>query len=396
MSRTLETETGHCWIGAVAADFDARDFLDKKEAARLDRSAHFFVSSAVMAAEAAELTPTPVNPTRVGVFEGTSLGGIASLIAEIRRFDRGVRPNNRPRALSTAMTGAAGSHVARRLGIQGPVVAISCGSVSTGAAISAAYDQLRLGAIDIALVGGGEAPLIDPILGLFSRVGLLAAPCDRPERACRPFDALRNGTVLAEGGSAIVLERLAHASRRGAPIHGEIRGVGTTNDADGRVAPSLDSRPRAASMLLALDRAGAARGDIDYISAHATATVSNDRAETAAIKQAFGADAYQIPIGSPKSVLGHALGTCATLEAVATVIAMQGGFIPPTLNLENPDPQCDLDYVPRHARPGTIDLALRHNASFGGRNNSIVLRRWSEDYSVDGREGHSMRGRALG
>jgi 3-oxoacyl-[acyl-carrier-protein] synthase II len=229
--------------------------------------------------------------------------------------------------------------------------------------------------IDVAVVGGGEAPVNRHAFTIFSRVGLLSTRNATPERACRPFDATRDGVVLGEGAAALVLERLEYARRRNARLYGEVLAIGVTNDADNLVAPASDGAQLARAMQLGMEKAGVSPAEVDYISAHGTSTVVNDRVETVAIKKAFGEHAYRIPISATKSMLGHTLGACASIEVAAALMAMQHQFIPPTINLNTPDPECDLDYVPNVARDVSINVAMINNLSFGGRNSSILLKR---------------------
>jgi 3-oxoacyl-[acyl-carrier-protein] synthase II len=233
--------------------------------------------------------------------------------------------------------------------------------------------------IDVALVGGGEAPINRPIFILFSRAKMLSTRNETPQTACRPFDMTRDGAVLGEGAAVLILEKLEHAQRRGAKIYGEISAVALTSDAYNLVAPAPDASQQDRAMKQAMAITQVSSDHLDYISAHGSSTPLNDRIETLAIKKAFGGQAYRIPISSIKSMLGHALGACTAIELVATVVAIQNQFIPPTINLNIPDPDCDLDYVPNYARPGPINFALVNNSSFGGKNSSILLKRWRDE-----------------
>ena len=361
-----------CTVGAPASAFDVRDYLDRKQSRRLDRAAQLFVSSSMQAVEDCSFFKDAFDHARIGVFEGTALGGLGRALEEhegfLARGARGVSPT-----AVTAMTGVGAGMVSLLYGIHGPVVTLSGGCVSSACAISAAVDHLQLGRLDVALAGGAESPLHPALVALCYRAGMLATGKGKVEQACRPFDAKRGGTVLAEAGACLVLERLPDAMRRGARVYAQICGISMTTDAYHLTAPSKNGTQRGRVLSQAMEDAKITPDDVDYISAHGTATRLNDPAETQAIKGAFGKHAYTVPVVSIKSMLGHPLGACTALEVVATIVAMQHRFIPPTINLSTPDPECDLDYVPNEARPGVIRRALITNASFCGKNTAIVL-----------------------
>lgn len=373
----LAASTLPCTFGAAAHAFNARDFLTAREAKRLDRSAQLFVAAGHLALTESALLASKIDSHRIGVFEGTSLGGLATALAEHNLLlSKGAHFVN-PHLLSAAMTGAGGSMLSLLHRLHGPVMTFSNGSVSSACAIAAGVQQLRLHEIDAAIVGGSEAPLHYPVMALFCRAGMLSSRNEAPETACRPFDATRDGVVLGEGGGALVLERLESAHKRSAKIFCEILATAFTSEAYNSVAPAPDAAEQTQALQLVLARAQVQPEEIDFISAHGTATLLNDRAETLALKQAFGAHAYKIPVSAMKSMFGHTLGACSALEIVATIIAMQHEFVPPTINYQSPDPACDLDYVPTHARRHSMQVALVKNASFGGKNSAILLRRFA-------------------
>lgn len=375
---TFDTSGLSCKFGATANAFEPRDFLSDREIKRLDRSAQLFVAAGQMALADGALLNGKVDLERVGVFEGTSLGGLSRTLAEHEiLLSKGVHFVN-PYLLSAAMTGAGGSMLSLLQRLHGPVMTFSNGSVSSACAIAAGMQQLRLHEIDAAVVGGGEAPLSFPVMALFCRAGLLSTRNDSPATACRPFDATRDGVVLGEGGAALILERLESAHQREAKIYGEVLAAAFTSDAHSFVAPAPDAVQQSRALELLLSQAHVMPEQIDFIAAHGTSTPLNDKIETLAIKRAFGSRANRIPISAIKSMLGHALGACSAIEAVATLLAMQQQFVPPTINLKKPDPKCDLDYVPDLARPQPINVAVVKNASFGGKNSVILLRNWHE------------------
>lgn len=373
---TFDTSDLPCKIGAPILNFDGRDFLGARELKRLDRSAQLFFSACTMAIADSAIFENQIDRTRLGVFEGSSLGGLERALQEHEvLLQRGYHHVN-PMTLTAAMPGAGGSMVALHHKIHGPVVGLSNGSVSSACAIATAFDKLRLKEIDVAIAGGGEAPVTRHAFIIFSRAGLLSTRNEAPESACRPFEATRDGVVLGEGAAALMLERLESAQKRNAKIYGEILGVAMTNDAHHLVAPAPDAIQQARALQLVLEKAQVSPIQIDYISAHGTSTLLNDYAETVAIKEAFGERASHIPISASKSMLGHTLGACSAIETVATLIAMQQHFVPPTINLATPDPFCSLDYTPNFARPHSIDIAVVKNSSFGGKNSALLLKQW--------------------
>lgn len=372
--RSFDASDLPCRFGAEARDFDPSFFLDAKQAGRLNRAAQLFVAAATLALEDSKILNSSFDRSRAGVFEGTSLGGVQEILREHENFLKNGLRSVRPFILCTAMTGAAGSFVAMRYRFHGPVMAFSCGSVSSAYAISGAFRHLQLDELDQALAGGSEAPLCKAVLALFSRAGLLSSNNGSPESACRPFDLQRDGTVLGEGAAVLVLEKWEHAQKRGARIYAELCSAALTNDANSLFAPAPDAEQQSRCMAKALEKAGLTAGELDYISAHGTGTPLNDETETLAIKKACGERAYHIPVSSSKPALGHTLGACTALETVKTLLAIQHHFLPPTLNLASADPKCDLDYVPRCSRAADIHVALVNNTSFGGRNSSMVLK----------------------
>jgi 3-oxoacyl-[acyl-carrier-protein] synthase II len=257
-----------------------------------------------------------------------------------------------------------------RYGIRGPALTLSCGSVSASTALQVALDQLAADTIDVALVAAAEAPVTRSVLALFGRARALSRRREGADRACRPFDAFRDGIVLGEGAAALVIVRGTDADN---PL-ALVTGVAMTGDANSLLAPAEDGVQQARAIKEAMRRAGVSSDEVDYVSAHGTGTQLNDRAETRALKLALGEHARRVPISSSKSMFGHCLGACSALEIVKTVLCMRQGIIPATLNLEHPDPDCDLDYVPVRPRSAKIDVALVNNSSFGGRNACTVLR----------------------
>lgn len=374
----FETSDLPCRVAATVPSFQATDFLPFRDTRKLDRTGQLFVASAQMALKDSALNRQQLDTERIGIFESTSLGGLNRALRELENFlTRGYSHIN-PLTLTAAMTGNGGGMLSPLFSIQGPLITFSNGSISSATALVSAVQHLLLGEIDVAVVGGSEAPISRPILAVFNRARVLTTHNDPPETACCPFDTDRDGIVLGEGGAVLVLERLEYARKRDARIYAEVAGVALTADAWSLVAPEPQANQQARAILKALKMAGLSAGQIDYISAHGTGTRLNDRVETHAIKKSMGEAAYRIPVSSSKAMLGHTLGACSVVEIIKTILAMWEHFIPPTLNLTTPDPECDLDYVPQAARPGDIHRALVKNSSFSGKNSAIVLKNWEE------------------
>lgn len=361
--------------GAVR-DFDANVRFGAKEARRLDRFCQFALAAAEQAFSSSGLQLDKINRERMGVYIGSGIGGIETLMNQsVSLASRGperVSPtlvpmmiSNMAAAVVSIKYGALGSSLS-------PVTACSIGNT----AIGEAFFNIQAGRSDIIVAGGTEAALTDIALASFANATALSTRNEQPEQASRPFDAGRDGFVMAEGAGILILESLTHALRRNAPILGEVIGYGASSDAYHMVATPPDGNGAARAMRSALVEAGLSPGDIDLISAHATSTVIGDRSETAAIKQVFGSAAYGIPVTANKSMTGHMLGASGAIEAIALVKSLQEGIIPPTINLETPDPECDLDYVPNRARTANLKVGISNSFGFGGHNSAIVIRKF--------------------
>jgi 3-oxoacyl-[acyl-carrier-protein] synthase II len=364
-------------IAAEANDFDPNDYVDRKASRRLDRYAQLAVSAAQVASQDAHLSVDKEAENCVGVFEGTSLGPLKATLDQHEQYlSEGCRRVN-PSTLLTSMMGAGSSSIALHLQTHGPSLTISDGSASSTYAIGYGYRQIKDGYIDVALVGGAEAPISQEVFATFCCARLLSTCNDDPHRAMKPFDRDRNGFVLGEGAAFLVIEDLSHALKRNAAIYAELAGFGETTDAYHPTSPHPEGMWVARAMEMALREAGLKSEDVDYLNAHGTATRANDVAETLAIKHLFGTHANNLAISSTKPVTGHLLGACGGLEAAITVLAMNQQFIPPTLNLTVPDDACNLDYVPNVGKGKHIRVAMTNNYSFGGRNASLVFREFN-------------------
>lgn len=365
-------------IGAEVRDFDGVARFGARDARRLDRFVQFALAASMQAVDQSGLVVTEANRDRVGVILGTGIGGMNTLFKEIDvYFQRGpdrVSPFLVPMMLPDTAAGL----VAIQLGARGPNMAVVAACASGTNAIGEATETIRRGSADVIITGGAEAVITQIAMAGLSVMRALSTRNAEPERASRPFDKERDGFVMGEGAASLVLESEEHAQSRQARILGEISGYGASNDAFHISAPAENGAGAALCMRSALDNAGMSVEDIDYINAHGTSTLLNDKSETAAIKSVFGSRAYEIPVSSTKSMTGHLLGAAGAVEAVICVKTLQDNVLPPTINYENPDPECDLDYVPNQARPRNVDNILSNSFGFGGHNASIIVSRYNE------------------
>ncbi len=360
-------------VACEVKGFDAAAHLGAKEARRLDRFAQLAMVAAREALNDAALHITEANTYRVAVLTGSALGGVGALTAEHAvMLGKGARRVS-PFAIPMLLSDAAAGQISIAFGIRGINLNIVSACASAANAIGEGMHLIRSGRADAVLAGGSEAPINPFTLTAFHNMGALSTDVD-PARASRPFDATRNGFVAGEGAAFVVLESLEHAQARGARIYAELIGYGASSDAGHITAPDVSGA--AFAMRAALEDAGVAPESVDYINAHGTSTPINDRNETEAIKRVFGDHAYRVPISSTKSMTGHLLGATGALELIACVLVMQHGVIPPTINYVTPDPECDLDYVPNHARRAEVNIALSNAFGFFGHNACLVVRRW--------------------
>ena len=363
-------------IAAQIKDFDPIPYLDGKKLKRLDKFSQFAVAAAKMAVADGSLDLRLEDRDRIGVCLGTALGGVGFAEEQYPEFiARGPRGVNPLLALSV-FNGAGSCNVAIELGATGPVTANGDSCAASPIAIGRAVDLIRDGTADIMLAGGSEAPLSPLCYGAFTIIRAMSQRNDDPQTASRPFDANRDGFVMAEGAAMLLLEEWDHAKERGARIYGEILSHASTNDASHMTQPRPDGVQAARCMSLAITRAGLSPSDIGYINAHGSSTPLNDSTETLALKQVFGSAAYQIPISGTKGFHGHALGATGAWEAAISLLALHDNWLPPTLNLTNPDPTCDLDYLPgTEGRAKSVDYVLSNSFGFGGINACLVFGR---------------------
>jgi 3-oxoacyl-[acyl-carrier-protein] synthase II len=362
-------------IAAEVDDFTPTDFLEAKRARRLDRFGQFSVAAARLALEDARLDLAREDKERVGAMMGTALGGIGYAEEQCGVFYRGGVRDVDPMLALTVFGGAASCNVAIEFGVQGPnsTNAMSCASGTI--AIGDSFRQIRDGYADVMITGGAEAPLWPLCYGAFAIIRAMSTRNDAPASASRPFDKDRDGFVMGEGAAVLVLEEMARARARGARIYGEVCGYGMSNDAYHMTAPRPDGSQAARSMRRALDDAHVAPAEIGYVNAHGSSTPLNDSTETLAIRTVFGDRAASLPVSGTKGYYGHALGASGAIEAAICSLAMANEWLPPTVNLDAPDPACDLAHIPRTGRRASPEYLLSNSFGFGGINAALVLRR---------------------
>jgi len=360
-------------MAAPVKDFDATQFVPVKQARRMARFSQFAVAAALMAVKDADLAITPENSDRVGVVLSNSVGSVAVTERNYSVLKERGWQRTHPLFMAMVLPNMVSSNVSIVLGARGynSTVATACAGGTT--AIGEATEVIRRGAADVMLAGGADAPICEMTLVGMSMIGALSTRNDEPTKASRPFDKDRDGFVAAEGGAVLVLEELEHALRRGARPLGEIRGYGATTDAYHLTGPDPSGEASAHAMSLAIEDAGAHPDEIDLVNAHATSTPLGDRLETVAIRRVLGSRAEQVPVTANKSMTGHMFAASGALEAIASLLTIRHGVIPPTINYETPDPECDLDYVPNEAREQPVRTVLSNSFGFGGQNACLVM-----------------------
>ena len=365
-------------IAAEVKDLDPLAYVDTKNARKMDLFILYAIAASDVAVKSASLSVTKENAERIGVYIGSGIGGFGTIEAQhtnyLNKGPRKISPFFIPASISNLATG----QVSIRLGTTGPNSA-TCTACSAGChAIGDSFKIIERGAADVMIAGGSEAAITPMGVGGFAAMRALSTRNEEPERASRPFDRDRDGFVIGEGSGIVVLEELEHARRRDAPILAEIVGYGMSGDAHHITAPPEDGSGAVRVMRATLEDAGVDPSEVDYINAHGTSTPPNDRIETRAIKTVFSDHAYKVPISSTKSMTGHLLGAAGGLEAGISALVLHHQIIPPTINLENPDPDCDLDYVPGIAREAEIRYVLSNSFGFGGTNACILLKRYPD------------------
>ena len=369
----FSTEGYPAHIAAPVKEFDAAQYIAPKQARRMARFSQFAVAAAQMAVADSELAITPENADRVGVILSNSVGSVAVSernYATLR--ERGWKRTN-PLFMAMVLPNMVSSNVSIVLGARGynSTVATACAGGTT--AIGEATEVIRRGAADVMLAGGADAPICEMTLIGMSMIGALSTRNGEPTKASRPFDKDRDGFVAAEGGAVLVLEDLEHALRRGARVLGEIKGYGATTDAYHITGPDPSGQASAHAMCLALEDAGVQPEEVDHVNAHATSTPLGDRLETVAIRRTLGKHAEKVPVTANKSMTGHMFAASGALEAIVSMLTIQRSLIPPTINYETPDPECDLDYVSNEAREQPVRIVLSNSFGFGGQNACLVM-----------------------
>src|SRR6266542_1156305 len=360
-------------IAGEVKGFTLDPAVDPREARRMPRYVLYAVLEAV---RAARLDMSKEDPEQVGVIYGTGSGG-TDLIFENQDVyrERGYRRVS-PTLIANMIPDSASGHIAIQLNAQGPNMAVTAACSTGGHNVGEAFETVRRGDAEVVIAGSSEAPIHPTIVASFTTMRGLAEDNEHPELACKPFDARRSGFILSEGAAALVLESLDHALARGAPIVAELVGYGNSADALDMVAADETGAGAARAMKMALRKAGLRPEQVDYINAHGTGTPLNDAAETQAIKTVFGEHAYRLLVSSTKSMIGHMMGAAGSVEALICALAVHDGRVPPTINLDQPDPICDLDYVPNVAREARVDVALSNSIGLGGHNSALIMRRF--------------------
>jgi 3-oxoacyl-[acyl-carrier-protein] synthase II len=363
-------------IAGEIRNFDPLKFVDKKEARRLDPYLHYALACAVMAVEDAGLDVGKVDGTRFGVIIGSGIGGLQTLLESERvRLEKGperVSPFTIPMLIINMASGL----VSMRFGARGPNSAVVTACATGNHAIGDAFKLIQRGDADVMIAGGAEAMILPLTIASFCAMKAMSVRNHEPEKASRPFDADRDGFVPSEGGGIVVLEALDHARRRDARIYAEVVGYGLTGDAHHMTAPDPEGDGASRAMLATLRDGGLEPTAVSYINAHGTSTLYNDKFETMAIKRVFGGHARRLAVSSTKSMTGHLLGAAGGVETIATVLAIYHSLLPPTINYETPDPDCDLDYVPNQARKQDVEVALNNAFGFGGTNATLAIRKF--------------------
>ncbi|MDD5459109.1 MAG: beta-ketoacyl-ACP synthase II [Phycisphaerae bacterium] len=365
-------------IGGEIKDFDITKYIDVRESKRMDRFTQLAIAASIYAVNDSKLDFSVEDPWRIGSIVGTGIGGIKEIEEQhIRLLNKGPRKVS-PFCVPRLMSNAAAGNIAIQYGLRGPNLSVSSACASGSHALGEAFCNILAGRSDIIIAGGSEAALTPIGLASFCAAKSLSTRNDDPTKASRPFDKDRDGFVLAEGAGILILEEYEHAKNRGAKIYAEMLGYGATDDGYHITAPREDGAGGAKAMEMAIKDAGITPDEVDYINAHGTSTQLNDIAETKAIKSVFGDYAYKLAISSTKGCLGHSLGATGAVEFLLCAKIIEKSIIPPTINLDNPDPECDLDYVPNKPRKQQVSFAISNSLGFGGHNCSLLMGRFKE------------------
>ena len=363
-------------IAAEVKDFEPADFIEKKEIKKMDRFIQFGVAASRMAVEDSKLRITDTIAERVGVYLGAGIGGLPAIEANHIKYLEGGVKKLTPFFIPMVIINLVSGHVAIIFGAKGPNSSVVTACAAGTHAIGDAFKIIQRGDADAMIAGGTESTICHLAVGGFCAMRALSTRNDDPERASRPFDAMRDGFVIGEGAGVVVLEELTFAESRGARIYAEVCGYGMSGDAYHITTPAPEGKGAARCIGITLRDAGLSPEDVDYINAHGTSTKFNDENETTAIKTIFGKRAYEIPVSSTKSMTGHLLGAAGGIEAIFSILSIENGIIPPTINYEFPNPECDLDYVPNKARECNVYVAMSNSFGFGGTNACLVFKKY--------------------
>jgi len=365
-------------IGGAVHGFDVNEYITPKEARRMDEFMHYGMASGIQSVNDAGVDFNVLDTERCGVIMGAGIGGLATIESEHNSMLEAKSPRKiSPFFIPATIINMIAGHLSIRYGLKGPNLGVVTACTTSTHAVGLAMRAIQYGDADLVIAGGGEMSTTQLGIGGFSQAKALSQRNDRPAEASRPWDRERDGFVAADGGGAMLLEELEHAKARRARIYAELVGFGMSGDAYHITAPPENGAGAALAMRNALRDAKLDPSAVQYLNAHATSTLLGDRAETVAIKQTFGAHASRLAISSTKSMTGHLLGAAGVIEGALSVLALRDQVAPPTINLDNPDPECDLDYVPRTARPMTLDVAVSNSFGFGGTNGTLVFRRFN-------------------
>ncbi|HUK82024.1 MAG TPA: beta-ketoacyl-ACP synthase II [Verrucomicrobiae bacterium] len=376
----------HWKIAGEVKDFHPEEWLGRKDAKRMDRFAQLALVASYLALQDSKLNLDNEDRHRIGVSMGTAYAGLLFGAQEYDVYkEKGIDAIS-PYMGIAIFTGAGGGQVSLHLGLKAPSITISTGCDCSTAAVAHAADMIQRGDVDVMFAGGADAPIHPIIVAAFGASYALSDRNSEPQRASRPFDRKRDGFVMGEGSCILVVEELERAKRRGAHIYAELVGWASTCDAHHMCHPDPSGEQAARALMLAMAQAGVRPEQIDYLNAHGTSTPAGDKAETLVVKKVFGESSYKLPVSSIKSQLGHMQGACGSAELAACCMAIQDNVLPPTINYEYPDPECDLDYIPNQARYHHVDIAASNSFSFGGRNTAVILRRHR-----NGADGHGLK-----
>ncbi len=372
----FDTEYYDAKIAAEVKNFDPTEYIDKKECRRMDRFSQFAIAAAKMAAEDSGLNKESTDSCRFGVCIGSGIGGMETMETQYRILKEKGPGRVSPFMIPMMISNIAAGNISIELNAKGPNTTVVTACASATNAIGEAFKTIQRGDADIMVTGGTEASITPLSLAGFCSMKALSVRNNDPKAASRPFDKDRDGFVMGEGAGMLIIEGLEHAEKRGARVYGEIAGYGASGDAYHITAPAPDADGAYRAMLMAVKDAGMETCELDYINAHGTSTELNDKLETLAIKRLLGKDAGRIAISSTKSMTGHLLGAAGAVEAIACIMAINEGVVPPTINYHTPDEECDLDYVPNKAREMRVNCAISNSLGFGGHNASIILKKY--------------------